>query len=108
MTTNLIDEIKAAEENAAKSVQEARSSAAGKLNQAVADAEKRVKGAKQATARQFREKVQTAESTAETKAHSMVAERESVAKAFHAKHKEKTAAAASWIAQEAMAKYGRG
>ena len=108
MTTSLIDEIKTAEEKAAKSVQEARSDAAKKLNKAMADAESAVKEAKQTAAKQFREKIQMAESTAETKARSIVAERETGAKAFYSKHREKVAAAATWITEEVMGKYGRG
>ena len=108
MTTNLIDEIKAAEEKAAKSVQEARNNAAKKLNKAVTDAEGTVKVAKQTAVKQFREKIQMAEQTAETKARSMVAERETGAKAFYTKHREKVAAVATWIAEEVVGKYGRG
>ena len=107
MTTNLIDEIKTAEEKAARSVQEARSNAAKKLNKAVTDAESAAKAAKQTAAKQFRENIQMAERTAETKARSMVAERETSAKAFYSKHREKVAAAATWITEEVMGKYGR-
>ena len=107
MTTNLIDEIKAAEAEAAKSVQEARSNAAKKLNKAMADAENDVKEAKRAAAKQFRDKIQTTERTAETKAHSIVAGRETSAKAFYAQHREKITAAATWITEEVMGKYGR-
>ena len=107
MTTNLIDEIKAAEEKAAKSVQEAKNNAAIKLNKAAADAESAVKEAKQTAARQFREKIQMAERTAETRSRSIVAEREAGAKAFYAKHREKVTTAATWITEEVVGKYGR-
>ena len=107
MTTNLIDEIKAAEEKATKSVQEARSSAAKKLNKAVTDAESALKEARQAAVRQFREKIQMAERAAEAKASGIVVEREAGAKAFYAKHKEKVPRAATWITEEVMEKYGR-
>jgi len=108
MTANLIDEIKTAEAEAAKSVQEAKSNAAKKLNKAVADAESAIKGAKQAAAKQFRDKIQMAENTAETKSRGIVTERETSAKAFYVEHREKAAAAANWIAEEVMGKYGRG
>ena len=107
MTTNLIDEIKTAEENAAKSVQEAKVEAAKKFNKAVANAEAAVKEAKQTAAKLFREKTNMAEQTAETKARSIVAERETGAKAFYAKHREKVTTAATWITEEVMGKYGR-
>jgi vacuolar-type H+-ATPase subunit H len=108
MATNLIDEIKATEEKAAKGVQDARANAVKKLNKAVADAESAVKEAKQSAVRQFRERIQTAERTAEAKARSIVSERETAARAFYAKHREKTASVASWITEEVMVRYGRG
>jgi vacuolar-type H+-ATPase subunit H len=108
MATNLIDEIKAAEEKAAKNVQDARANAVKKLNQAVADAESTVKEAKQSAVREFREKIQTAERTAEAKAKSIVSERETAGKAFYAKYREKAASVAGWITEEVMARYERG
>ncbi|MDR1376101.1 MAG: cell envelope biogenesis protein TolA [Synergistaceae bacterium] len=105
---DLIDEIKAAEEKSAKSIQDARANAAKKLNQAAVDAENAVKEAKQAATKQFREKIQVAERTADAKARSLISERETGAKAFYAKHKEKVAGAAAWITEEVMVKYGRG
>ncbi|MDR1379681.1 MAG: cell envelope biogenesis protein TolA [Synergistaceae bacterium] len=108
MATNLIDEIKATEEKAAKGVQDARSNAVKKLNKAVADAENTVKEAKQLAVRQFREKIQLAERTAEAKARIIVSERETAAKAFYAKHREKVVSVASWITEEVMVQYGRG
>ena len=107
-STNLIEEIKAAEERAAKNIQEARNNAAIKLNKAVADAERTIKEAKQAAVRQLREKIQMAEHMADTKARSIVAGREASAKIFYSKHREKVAAAAAWITEEVMGKYGRG
>jgi vacuolar-type H+-ATPase subunit H len=108
MATNLIDEIKAAEEKAAQSVQNSRANAVKKLNQAVADAENTVKEAKQSAVRQFREKIQAAERMAEAKARSIVSERETTGKAFYAKYREKVASAAGWITEEVMARYERG
>ncbi|MDR3264840.1 MAG: cell envelope biogenesis protein TolA [Synergistaceae bacterium] len=107
MAANLIDEIKATEEKTAKSVQDARASAVKKLNKAMTDAENSIREAKQSATKQFREKVQMAERTAEAKARSVVSERETGAKAFYAKHREKVAGAATWITEEVMSGYGR-
>jgi vacuolar-type H+-ATPase subunit H len=104
---DLIDEIKAAEEKSAKSVQDAKAAAVKKLNKAVADAENTVKEAKQSATKQFREKIQMAERTAEAKARSIISERETAAKAFYTKHREKVSTVAAWITGEVMAKYGR-
>jgi vacuolar-type H+-ATPase subunit H len=108
MAANLIDEIKVVEEKAAKSVQDARGNAMKKLNKTIADAETLVKEAKQSAARQFREKIQVAERTAEAKAKNIVAERETGARAFYTKHKEKVTGTGAWIAEEVMVRYGRG
>jgi vacuolar-type H+-ATPase subunit H len=107
MAANLIDEIKATEEKAAKSLRETRNGAAKKLNKAAADAENTVKETKQSSAKQFREKIQMTERIAEAKARSIVSEREAGAKAFYAKHREKIAAVAAWITEEVMVRYGR-
>ena len=72
MAGNMIDEIKAAEERAAASVQEAKAAAVRKLNRAQAEAENAVKEARQSAARQFREKIQDAERAAETRAKAIV------------------------------------
>ena len=101
-------EIKAAEEKAAAAVQDARAAAARKLNQAMADAENTIKETRQSAARQFRDKIRRAEEAAELKAKSILTGRESEAKAFYAKHKEKVPGAASWITEEVMGRYGRG
>ncbi len=107
MAANLIDEIKAAEEKAAKGVQEARVEATRRLNQAVTEAENAVKEAKQSATKQFREKIQMAEQTAEAKARSIVAERETEARDFYTKNKEKVSKVAGWITEEVMVRYGR-
>ncbi|MDR1623086.1 MAG: cell envelope biogenesis protein TolA [Synergistaceae bacterium] len=104
---DLIDEIKAAEEKSAKNIQDAKADAIKKLNKAVADAENTVKEAKQSATKEFREQIQMAERTAEAKARSIISDRETAAKAFYAKHKEKVSTAAAWITEEVMAKYGR-
>ena len=108
MAASQIDEIREVEEKAAKSVQEAQAGAAQKLNRAVADAENTVKGAKQLAVKQFREKIQTAERTAEEKARKIVSEREAGANVFYTKHKEKLPAVSAWITEEVMVRYGRG
>ncbi|MDR2528522.1 MAG: cell envelope biogenesis protein TolA [Synergistaceae bacterium] len=108
MAANLIDEIKAAEEKAAKSVQEARASAAKRLNKVMVDAETTVKEAKQLAAKQFREKIQATERVAEAQAKNIVSDREVKAKAIYAKQKEKVASVAAWITEEVMVRYGRG
>jgi vacuolar-type H+-ATPase subunit H len=107
MAANLIDEIKAAEEKTAKSVRDVRADAVKRLNKAVSDAEISIREARQSAMKQFRDKVQMAERTAEAKARSIVSERETGAKAFYAKHREKVAGAASWITEEVMSRYGR-
>ncbi|MDR1740394.1 MAG: cell envelope biogenesis protein TolA [Synergistaceae bacterium] len=107
MAENLVDEIKAAEEKAARSVQDAGADVARRLAKAEADAENAVKEARQAAARQFRESVQAAEHEAETKASTIVAERRSAAEGFYSRHKDKTAKAAAWIAEEVISRYGR-
>jgi len=107
MAANLIDEIKLVEEKAAKSVQDAKANAAKKLNKALADAENVLKEAKHSATKQFREKIQAAERTADAKAKGIVSERETGAKAFYTKHKEKIAGVSSWIAEEVMVRYGR-
>ena len=96
---NLIDEIKAAEDQAAASVREAKAAAVRRLNQAQTEAENTVKEARQSAARQFRESIQAAEESAEGRAE---------ARTFHAEHKGKVAGVASWITEEVMGKYGRG
>ena len=108
MAGNMIDEIKAAEERAAASVQEAKAAAVRKLNRAQAEAENAVKEARQSAARQFREKIQDAERAAKTRAKAIVDAREAEAKAFHAEHKGKVSSVASWITEEVMGRYGRG
>ena len=103
-----IAEIKAAEDRAAASVQEAKSAAARRLNKAQADAETTIKETRQSAARQFRDKIHRAEEAAELKAKSILSEREASAKTFYSKHKDKVVKAASWITEEVMGKYGRG
>ncbi len=101
-----IAEIKAAETQAAESVQKAREDAAKKLNRATADAENSLKEARQNAARQFRDKIRRAEEAAETKAAATLTKREADAKSFYNKHKDKIPAAASFITEEVMKKYG--
>lgn len=108
MADTLIDEIKAAEDRAAASVQEAKTAAARKLNQAQSDAENTLKETRQAAARQFRDKIRRAEEAAEEKAKDILAGRETEAKAFYSKYKNKVAETASWITEEVMGRYGRG
>ncbi len=103
-----INEIKAAEEKAAAAVQEAKASAARKLNKAQTDAENSLKEARQTSARQFRDKIRRAEEAAEIKAKSILTKREADAKAFYEKYKNKVAGVASWITEEVMGRYGRG
>lgn len=103
-----IAEIKAAEDRAASDVQEARTSAARRLNQAQADADATLKEARQGAARQFRDKIHRAEEAAEIRAKSILSKREAEANEFYASHKDKIAGAASWITEEVMGKYGRG
>ena len=69
---NLIDEIKAAEDQAAASVREAKAAAVRRLNQAQTEAENTVKEARQSAARQFRESIQAAEESAEGRAKAIV------------------------------------
>ena len=101
-----IAEIKAAEVQAANAVQKAKEDAAKKLNRAGADAENSLKEARQNAARQFRDKILRAEEAAETKAKATLSKREGEAKDFYAKHKDKIPAAASFITEEVMKKYG--
>jgi vacuolar-type H+-ATPase subunit H len=108
VAANLIDEIRATEEKAAKSVQEAGAEVARRLNQATADAENAIKEAKQSATKQFREKIQMAERTAEAKARNIVSERESEARTFYAGHRDKISKVAGWITEEVMVRYGRG
>ena len=82
--------------------------AAQKINKAQTDAENTLKEARQSAARQFRDKIRRAEEAAEVKAKSILSKREADAKAFYAKHKDKVGAAASWITEEVMSRYGRG
>ena len=65
-----------------------------------------MKEARQNAARQFRDKIRRAEEAAESKAQAVLAKRESEAKAFYEKHKSKIPAAASFITEEVMKKYG--
>ncbi len=106
MAENLINEIKTVEEKAAASIREAKATASRRLNQATADAENALKEARQAAARNFRDKIQAAEGAAEVTAKGTVSEREAKAKAFYAKHKDKTTPTASWITEEVMVRYG--
>ncbi|GHS99078.1 hypothetical protein AGMMS50276_22040 [Synergistales bacterium] len=108
MAANLVDEIKAAEDKAAASLREARAGAAKRLNGALTDAENLLKEAKQGAAKQFRENISTAEKKAEEKAREVVAGREAAGKTFYTQHKDKVAKTATWIAEEVMARYGRG
>ena len=68
---NLIDEIKAAEDQAAASIREAKAAAVRRLNQAQTEAENTVKEARQSAARQFRESIQAAEESAEGRAKAL-------------------------------------
>jgi vacuolar-type H+-ATPase subunit H len=107
MAANLVDEIKAAEEKAAKNIREATANAAKRLNQAAANAESSVKETKQTAAKQFRENIQTAEKKAEEKARGIVSAREAASRTFYTQNKDKVSKAAAWITEEVMARYGR-
>ena len=101
-----IAEIKAAEIQAANAVQKAKEDAVKKFNRASADAENSLKEARQNAARNFRDRIRKAEEQAEMKAKEVLSKREAEAKAFYDTNKNKIQAAASFITEEVMKKYG--
>ena len=107
MAGNLVDEIKAAETQAALKVKEAKAEAVRIQNEAASDSENEIKEARQTAARDFRSKIAAAEKEAEAKAVESVNKGEAAAKSFLESNLSKVSEAAKAIAEEVMVRYAR-
>jgi vacuolar-type H+-ATPase subunit H len=102
---NLVDEIKIAEQEAAKKIGEARTEAARRVNTAVSGAESSVKEARQKASKEFREHVSAVEKEAEGRARELVSAGSANAKSYLEGHQGKVPGVAAWIAEEVTARY---
>jgi len=104
---NVAEEIRSVEEWAKNAVQEARLEGVRIVAAARTEGDERVKGAKQAAARWFRERLAAKESEANDMAARMVEEGKERAKALAESLGSRGQVVGNWIAEEVMARYGR-
>lgn len=108
MANGITEEIKAVEEAAKQMIKDAKSESARMIAEARNEAEKRAKESKQKAYRLYKEKVSAVETQAAEKADKIVEEGVVNAKSFKDSHQGQIKGTATWIAEEVMAKYGRG
>ncbi|ADE56934.1 MULTISPECIES: cell envelope integrity/translocation protein TolA [Aminobacterium] len=108
MATNLADEIKKAESDAKQIVKDAKNEAARLISEAKNEAEVRIKETRQQAFRKYRDNLQKVEEEAEARAGEIVRKGKEGAKAFTNSHQGRVNKTAAWIAEEVMARYGRG
>jgi V/A-type H+-transporting ATPase subunit G/H len=106
MAANLAEEIRQAEENSKRIIQEAKVEAARLVAEARSDGEKRVKEAKQELHQIFRQEVAKAEAEAEKRADAIKAEGKRETESFVQARKDRVDEVASWLVEEVTAKYG--
>lgn len=106
MAKNIADEITKAEAKAKELIQAARTEGARMLAQAKTESEDIVKAAKQNAHRSFRDSVIEFERKADEKAELIMEKGRSDADILVEHHGDKVSGAASWIAEEVVARYG--
>lgn len=104
---NVAEEIRAVEELAKNTAQEARLEGVRIVAAARAEGDERVKGARQAAVRLFRERLAAKETEANGMADQMVEEGKLRAQALAESLGGRGQAVGTWIAEEVMARYGR-
>jgi len=106
MAANLGEEIRQAEENSRRIIQDAKIEAARLVAEARADGEKRIKEIRQELHHNLRQQVSKLEAEAEKKADEIKAEGIRQTEAFVQSRKGRVDDVASWIVEEVTAKYG--
>ncbi len=106
MAKNIADEITEAEAKAKDVIQAARAEGARILAKAKTESEDMVKAAKQNAHRSFRDSVIEFEREADEKAEMIMEKGRSDAIILAERHGDKVPGAASWIAEEVIARYG--
>ena len=107
MSTNLTEEIRNVEAAAAKTLQDAKAEAQELVNGAKASTALRLKEAKQAQFRDFRARLAKIEAESAEEAAKLVEQGKAEAKQFVADHEGVVTETARWLAEEVVSRYGR-
>ncbi len=105
MSSNLTDEIRNVEAEAARRVADAKAEAAALVTQARNDAAQQVKEAKQSQFRLYNERLAKVETEASEKASGLVAQGKEEVQEFLEAHKGAVKKAAQWLAEEVVSRY---
>ncbi len=108
MVQDIAEEIRAVEENARQTVQNARVEAARLIAVAQNEMDIRLKETKQKTTRFFKESAEKFEAAAEERAREIVQQGQERANAFASVAEKRVKDVAQWIAEEVMTRYGSG
>ena len=107
MSTSLTEEIRGVEAEAAKKVADAKAEASDLVAKTCDAAALRVKEAKQAQFRKYRERLSQVEAEAGKKSAKAVADGEVEAEKFVEAHKGAVKKTTKWLAEEVVSRYGR-
>lgn len=107
MSTNLTDEIRGIEAAAAKTVADAKAQALDLVAKTRESAAARVKEAKQANFRDYRNRIGQVEAEAAKEAAKTVEEGKAAASQFVEEHAAAVKKTAQWLAEEVVSRYGR-